>query len=739
MSASNNNLHTKLKFSFTLTFLLFYLTGFAAFSNGSIDSIKSLLPPLLNNNTNADTATINRLNKLAEDYFHTNPDSTYYYAKKSIALAKKINYSAGIARGLLQTGHVSYFNGKTAEARQDFDEATAIFKNLRDYKGLSASYISYGRMYTLLANYNLALNYLNLAIKANKHINNEVGLADAYKNIGIVYYAMGQLSNSLDFYYKALFIAVKNHSTILSGEIYNDIGVVLQNMGVYPNALEYYKKALNIIQNENDLQGVSTMNENIGEVLLAQTSYDNAIVYLKKALAITKKQNDIDGLSSVYADLGLCYAHKDQMKLAINYLDTALGLAEKYKFVYNQAYASIGLATVYNMQKDYKNAYKYAMEGQALALNLRNLSVRASAALQLNQTLAGLGQYQQAYVLLNQYIDLKNQLKDNESIQKLTSYNYELNFVTKQRQLEQQQRVHELLFQQKIHNQRLLNTIFLIIILAMIATSVVYYRQKQKQKRINAMLEDRNREVLQQKASIDEQAHKLNELNILKDRLISVLAHDLRAPLSTLRGLFSLLQDNTISHRELVEMIPNVLKNLEYTSDFLDTLLFWMNSQMENFESSVKSFSIKEIVAYEIEHYQEQAALKGIKLIDHVPHYLMATADPNSIRIVIRNLITNAIKFSKKNDTVEIYASPDNEQNILIRIKDTGIGIPPKQLAKLFKSKIDSKTGTNNESGTGMGLMFCKDLVEKCNGHIWVTTEQNVGTEFSFTVPASLA
>jgi len=733
----NNNLYIKFKFSFTLTILIVCLTFSKAFSNNNIDNADSLRSSA--NNNIADTATINRLNKLAEGYFRTNPDSAYLYAKKSIDLSKKINYSAGIARGLLQTGHVNYFNGKTEQARQDLDQATAIYKNLHDYKGLSACYISYGRMYTLLANYNLAFSYLNLAIKANKNINDDDGLTDTYKNIGSVYYSMGQLSSALDFYYKALFIAVQNHSTILSGEIYNDIGVVLQNMGVYPNALEYYKKALNIIQHENDLQGISTMSENIGEVLLAQSSYDNAIVYLNKALTIAKKQNDIDGLSSVYADLGLCYADKNQAKLGISYLDTALQLAEKYKFVYNQAYASIGLATVYNMQKDYKNAYKYAIEGQSLALKLRNLSVRANAALQLNKTLAGLGQYQQAYVLLNQYIALKNQLKDNESIQKLTSYNYELNFTAKERQMEQQQRVRDLLFQQKIHDQRLLNTIFIIITLAMIVTSVVYYRQKQKQKRINEMLADRNREVLQQKANIDEQAHKLNELNLLKDRLISVLAHDLRAPLSTLRGLFYLLQDNTISHKELVEMIPTVLKNLEYTSDFLDTLLFWMNSQMENFESSVKSFSLKEIVAYEIDHYQDQAALKGITLIDHVPNSLMATADPNSIRIVIRNLITNAIKFSKKNDTVEIYASPDDEQNILIRIKDTGIGIPPLQLAKLFKSKIDSKTGTNNESGTGMGLMFCKDLVEKCNGHIWVTTEQNVGTEFSFTVPASLA
>ena len=703
--------------------------------NGDVDSIKNLLSNFPDNQKQ-DTATVNRLNKLAEGYFQINPDSTYYYGQKSVRLSQKLHYKAGEANGLLQTGHVDYLQGRSEQAKAKFDTTVAIFKQLHDYKGLSKSYISYARMYDLLANYNAALRYLNLAEQINKQINDEKGLTDTYKNIGISYYDEGELSSSLDYYYKALFIAVKNHYTILSGEIYNDIGVALQSMEVYPNALAYFTKALAIVKAENDIQGVGTMNENIGEVLSAQSKYYQAIIHLNIALKIAKEQGDIDGLSSVYTDLGLCYAHIYQMVKAIKYLDTSLNIAEKYKVVYNKAYTLIGLATVYNMQKDYVNAYKYALQGQESADKMGNLSVRANAALELNKSLGGLGQYKDAYKSLNQYIDLKNQLKNNESIQKLTSYNFELDFAAKERTLNQQQQERDLLYQQKIHNQRLINTIFLIIILGMVMISVIYYREKRKQQYINAMLEEKNDEVLNQKANIDEQAQKLNDLNTLKDRLISVLAHDLRAPLSTLRGLFDLLIDDTITHQELIEMIPNVLKKLEYTSDFLDTLLFWINSQVENFERSVKSFSIKEIINYEIESYQDQALEKGIKLIYNVPNDLIASADPNSIRIVIRNLITNAIKFSKANDTVEVDAGLRDDENILVRIKDTGMGISAEQLGKLFKSKVDSTSGTNQELGTGMGLLFCKDLVEKCNGTIWVTSEVGVGTEFSFTVPA---
>jgi two-component system sensor histidine kinase/response regulator len=243
---------------------------------------------------------------------------------------------------------------------------------------------------------------------------------------------------------------------------------------------------------------------------------------------------------------------------------------------------------------------------------------------------------------------------------------------------------------------------------------------------------------LQQKADLDDQAQKLNELNILKDRLMSVLAHDLRSPLSTLRGLFSLLQDDTISHQQMLEMIPEVLKKLDYTSDFLDTLLFWINSQMENFENTAQSFYVKDIVAGLAENYHEQAALKGISLVDNVPFDVIASADPDSIRIVIRNLVTNAIKFSKKDDVIEISAAQYDGQTNVITVKDSGIGISEDNLSKLFKNKVSSKEGTNHESGTGMGLMFCKDLVEKSGGKIWVTSKKGQGTEFSFTLPADI-
>ena len=722
----------------TIVFLFFTVSGFASINPGEVDSLKGLVESSLKSNKERNIVSIDRLNKLADDYFKSNPDSTLYYARLSINLSRKINYPAGIANGLVQTGHANYFRGKFKESTENFEEAILIYKRLNDKQKLSNCYTLYSRMYNLQANYKAALTYLNLALDIDKQLKLEQDEADCYKNIGIVYYSKGDLSTALDFYFKALYIDIKLGNKFAAAANYNDIGAVMQNMEVYPKALEYYKKSLKIFQDSADLLAVSTLNQNVGEVLLAQKNYDNAIVYLTKALVIARRQDDKDGLSSVYTDLGLCYAHKNQPARALYYLTTSLKIASKYKIVYNESNTLIGFATAYNLQKNYKAAYKYALQGEKLAGKLGNLSVRANAALQLNKTLAGLGKFDEAYKYLSQYNRLKDSLNNNETIQKLTSYNLTLNFTEKEDKLALQQGKKDVLFQHRMDRQELLSDIFLIITLGMITTAIVYYRQKRKTEKVNAMLQDKNREVLQQKADLDDQAKKLNELNILKDRLMSILAHDLRSPLNTLRGLFNLLQDDTISHAQMLEMIPEVLKKLDYTSDFLDTLLFWINSQMENFENVAQSFYVKDIVASLAENYHEQAALKGITLVDKVPFDVIASADPDSIRIVIRNLVTNAIKFSRENDVIEISAARYDGQTNIITVKDSGIGISEDNLRKLFKNKVNSKEGTNHESGTGMGLMFCKDLIEKCGGKIWVTSKRGQGAEFSFTIPADV-
>lgn len=705
-----------------------------------VDSLKTLLGTSLQKNEAAnDTASINRINKLATEYIDINPDSALYYSQAAISRSRQIGYRQGVANAMLQMAKVYILKGSYEKAQQNLDDARRISIRINDSRILSDCLIIYGNMYYRIANYNMASDFFKQSLDIKLHEKDEAGIADAYHGIAMVADNTGRSSLALDYYFKSLSLDIKLHDQLGAAKNYNNIGTIMQDMEIYPKALDYYTQAIKIWQEYKNIQGISTAYENIGEILLAQKKYDQAIDYLSKSMKLTRDQDDKDGITSLYTDLGLCYGYKRQYNTALNYLNQALKISSKYQIDYNKAYAYIGYATIYNLQGNYQNAYSYAVLGKNLADKLGGVAIRTSASLQLSNALGGLKQYEQAYRAQKKYDSLKDSLKSDENVQKLTSFNLESKFAQKQQQITIQNQQRDDRYQQRIQKQRSVSIIFLIIILGLTAIVIIYNKAKRKQQNINIMLEEKNRQVLQQKTDLNDQAEKLNDLNILKDRLISVLAHDLRAPLSTLRGLFTLLEDDSLTQQQFLEMIPQALKKLEYTSDFLDTLLFWINSQMDNFERGSKNFMVKEIVDNEVDNYTEQAAEKGITLIGDVPDDIVVSADPDSIRIVIRNLITNAIKFTRKNDTISISAMHTDGNQIQISVKDTGIGMPEKQLNKLFKSKVDSGTGTNNESGTGMGLLFCKDLIEKSNGKIWVTSEPGKGSEFLFILPAGTA
>lgn len=707
-----------MKHSFFCFLFLLYFNGFAA-------------PVVLLN----DTSTVNRLNKLAESKTGADPDSAFYFAEAAIKISRKINYLRGLGEGLLQTGVINYTKGKSDDAVKNFDEAIVIYKRINYQRGLSAVYTQYGSMYNRLANYNKALEFLNLAMAIDERLKDDYALAECYKHVGVVDFSQGKLSEALDFYYKGLFIAIKDHYDLPAAEIYNDIGAILQNIEAYSNAIEYFKKSLSVFASRKNTHALGTVYENIANCMLNQGDYDNAIFYLNNAYQIARIQNDPDLWSGIYNDLGIYWANKKQFNKSLNYLDSSLNISVKNKIVYDQAAALISLAKVYNLHKNYSKAYGLAVHGQKLANNLGDLYLRTNAALALNKTCAGLGKITEAYAALSEYFYLKDGLQNGENVKKLTTYNYQLNHLFQKRISELQEDKKNLLFSQNARFHQVTNRFLFTIIIILVAVIIVFFLKHRREQKINRLLKTQNVVVLKQKTDLDEQTEKLNGLNALKDRLIAILAHDLRAPLSTLRGLFDLLQDDSISHQELLDMIPSVLIKLEYTSDFLDTLLFWINSQMENFGKGVKKFSVKDIVAKEFQNLHDHATRKGISLFVSVPDKLAAIADPDSVRIVIRNLVTNAIKFSDAGDIIEVSAAQKDE-NIVLKVKDTGIGMTAKQTKDLFKGRVESIRGTQNESGTGMGLLFCKDLIEKCNGEIWVTSKQGEGAEFTFTIPS---
>jgi two-component system sensor histidine kinase/response regulator len=708
---------------------------FAKPQDKGIDSLKKLIAPALKTAARGvDTATIKRIDKLAGRYFDSNPDSTVYYGKLEISLSKKINHTLGVADGTRQLAMVNTFRANYAESTKNYNIALKIYLQFNNLKGISICYNGLGRIQDFLGNYDAALQLYRQSLTYCLKTPSDIDDGECYNLMGITYDSKGELSKALDYYFRSLFIDTKHNYDLRAANKYSNIGIIMQELELFPKALTYYSRALTLWQKTNDQQGISTGSLNIGDLYVSQQKFREGIPYIRRAHAIFKKMNDIEGLSMVYYDLGLINYNAGKKDSAVYYLHSALQAATKSNINYNKAYAYQGLAKIYNLEKNYPLAYKNALAAQQTGKQLNSLIVLTDASLELSEALAGLKRFEEAYHQHQQYSAYRNDLKHNESINKVMLYNLEVDFAKKQKDLALSQHKKEQAYQQRLADQRNENIISAFIIVILIVVVLIYYNAKSKQQKINRLLADKNSEIITQQADLNAQAAKLNELNILKDRLIAVLAHDLRAPISTLRGLFNLMTDTSITPAEFIEMTPKVFNTLEHTSDFLDTLLFWINSQVDANQDKTKHFLLADVVTRELAHLHEQLQQKNITVQQSLPPDTTALADPNSVRIVIHNFLTNAIKFSNRDGVILISAQVQGAE-VEFSIKDHGVGMSTDYLNTLFKSQVVSSAGTENESGTGMGLLFCKDLIEKQNGRIWATSNLGLGTQLCFTLP----
>jgi len=704
--------------------------------NDVTDSLKKLLSPKLKaTNALIDTASIRQLNTLSYQFFESFPDSTVYYGNLEIQLAKKINDKRGIADGSVQVASVKAFRGEYATSARLYSIALGIYKQIGYAHGLVNCYTGLGSIQDYLGLYDRAILYYNQALRISKRSKSEEDEADCYNILGITYDNKGEYSKALDSYFKSLFINIKQKDELGAADKYCNIGIVMHELELNTKALEYYKKARDIWLKRDDKQGLSAIYQNIGEVLLDDGRYKEALPYLHYAQASFKEMGDQDGVSLVYYDFGLYKLRTNQADSAVSYFDLSLQYANQSKIKYNKANACLGLARAFNSKKDFSKAYQYALKAKATADTLGSAAITTDAVEQLSTALAGLGRFEEAYRQILIYSELRGRLKHNESIQKIGLYNLEVEFAKKQKEVLDKQHEREKAFKQKLAVQRSLNIAYGAVIIVVATLAIIYYTGRRRQKTINQVLQEKNDEILLQQEDIHNQSVKLNELNLLKDRLIGVLAHDLRAPISTLRGLFNLMIDKSITHHEFVEMTPTVFNKLEHTSDFLDTLLFWVNSQVDTTETNIKVFTLNEVLEKELMHLDDKIKQKDLNIAINVNADVTAFADPNSIRIVIHNFLTNAIKFSNRGGLIETSAITDNNRTIFC-IKDNGVGISEQHLANLFKSRVSSLQGTENESGTGMGLLFCKDLIEKYNGKIWVESKLDMGSSLCFELPA---
>jgi signal transduction histidine kinase len=336
--------------------------------------------------------------------------------------------------------------------------------------------------------------------------------------------------------------------------------------------------------------------------------------------------------------------------------------------------------------------------------------------------------YDKAYRYIKEYLSIADSLKPLLAEQRLKEFQIQYELEKKNKELELLEVENELQKKQTQRNRIIVSSLVIFICMLTIILIIVYEMKERTKKTSN--------KIKEQSEALSKQAKELKVLNDVKDKIFSILSHDMQSPIASLKNTFDLLDARLINEKEfntLKEKISNQLFDLNIV---LDNLLQWSKNQIQGItHNALMPVSYYELVERNLKLFDSQIKNKGLSVINNLDKNLLVLADFNKIDIVVRNLLSNAIKFTFAGGSIEVYSKNENGVSTLC-IKDSGIGIHEEDQSKLFEIKgVNKQYGTAGESGTGLGLWLCKTFVEQNGGKISFTSESGKGSTFCISLP----
>lgn len=552
------------------------------------------------------------------------------------------------------------------------------------------------------------------------------GMAVALNNIALCYVSTGRYYDAIEYHEKALKLRKKMGSSALVAHTYGYIGYPYALTGDLETANDYYYMALDLIK---DMSDVSRSELPLYNSTLAFTyrriavyyeikqDLHNAGKYYDSALSIYKEYSNFKELVNTYLRMAETYINLGEINDALPIAFKALEIASEHDYLADQILASDKIASIYSSIGNYEQALNYS----------RNI-IKTDSVLSKNYT---------EILLLGAEKDIAQRLQTEEM-----------------HLLRQERIINEF----DLSRQRTISTFLAIISLLILLILIVFFyffNQKRKTNKklaeVNASLQAVNKKLLKSEQNLayinsklkdkntilERSEKKLKELNQAKDKFFSILSHDLRGPIANLMQVTELLYKK---YGEMTdEKRKTFLKEMKNSTsglfNLLETLLVWSRSQRNSIEFKPVKVNINSIINDNLKFFNMQAENKNIKINTAFSKRIEAVADPDMLNTVIRNLISNAIKFSSEGKTIVVNAK-DHDSFTEISVKDNGTGMTPEIMNNLFTvNESQTIPGTAGERGTGLGLIISKEFIEKHGGTIKVESKPEKGSSFSFTLP----
>jgi len=613
-----------------------------------------------------------------------------------------------------------------ARSREDSEQAIELAEKLDDRALKVLAYQRIGFLLTSSGDYSAALKYDNISLENDIILKDSVKISRDYNNIGNDYYDLGEYDDAFFYFTQSHRVATAVRDTFRMLVAYHNVGRVFKELGQYEVALDHLYLAKKMSEQQKDEEGIPYAYDEIGDVQLRKHEYDTALRTLGLALKLARRIH-VNALEpKIHSKIASVYLGMGDFGKASAYYDSAFTLHDVTRNRFGVAEVELGRGILHTKEGNYNEALARIESCLAVAklLNARVLEIKCFN--QLSTIWEMKGDFKKSLYYFKQFKQLEDTLFSQEMQGKLLRD--QLRFETESRD-SRIAFLSELQVIQKgeLKKQEFVRNILVVVMALSGILLITVYRSGSRRRQINTLL-------LQHQVDMEKRSEELERLNQVKDKFFSIISHDLRSPINALAGLLDLLDKGAVTAEELPKHIRELKARFNHTRTLLNNLLDWTLLQMDKLNLQAAKIDIFNIVEENIQLLMS-VQNKDITIVNEVPRNALGFADSNTVNLVIRNLMTNAIKFTNDGGRVLIGAQ-EKASEWLVSVKDNGVGMNSEVLKMLFDKTAPYTTrGTANEKGTGLGLILCKEFIEKNGGKIWVESAEGKGSTFFFTLP----
>ncbi len=725
--------------------LIAIILGFAlkAVSDNYADSLYQVI-----HSEKSDLERMHAMALLAGDILPSDMDSVYVLLDLSAALANLYDHPVERAAWLNIAGNYNWYAGNRDSAMVNYHIVYALdaddILNRR-----AAAAINLASLYQSAGEIDSARYFYDSAISIFTELGDEAGLAHANYSLGVFYNRRNNYELALRHIRSALEYREQEgdpfhlmHTYVLMGNIY--LGLERAD-----KALEYYKKTLELAEENPNHPMVSTLYNNFVSYYTNHApDHDLARQYAEKGIQVAVETNRKDILFTLYSNLGILYTDKGMYEDAIEWF----GKANEFEEVVTPeliAASRFNQGRLYRKLNQYQKARNFLQEAIDYATTSGSRKWLSYAHNQLFLIDSITGNHFQAIAHLQESVRQRDSIWQKERMDRINEL--EIIYETEKKEAENRLlRESNILKEQVIRNQKTLVILSIsasLLLMLFLVSIWISRRRIQSQKMELELLHqnilDKQMEITAKNDLLNQKNRELEELVATKDKFFSIISHDLKGPFNSLLGFLNILAEDkgSLDDEKKNMIIRNLQQISKRTFEMLANLLEWASIQRKRIVSNPEQTFVRSLIQECLVVLNYNIEKKEHEVINEVDHLLAVMVDPRLLRSILINLINNAVKFTYRGGEISISAKMDDDPGLLkICVSDNGMGIPADKIDTLFDLGTGYRqAGTEKESGTGLGLITIKELVDLMGGRIEVTSKPDEGSTFCIILPAERA